>query len=449
MQMRLTVHGGAGEIGGNKILLEDGDARIWLDMGLPFGFGEQYFVNYLGPRDRFGLRDYLEFDLVPRIKGLYSKESLEETTFPYSPPGFSGVLLSHAHFDHSSMLGYVDEDIPVHLGECTRTILEAWAATSYRADLGEHDYKTFRSKRKIKMDGVEAIPVHVDHSVPAAYGYILHAPSGTAVYTGDLRRHGPHAEMTAEFIDAARAAKPDVLLCEGTRVDPADTRTPYSEKDVKDLSIAEVRKAKGRLAIVTFYPRDVDRMRTFHEVARATGRDFVLSAKAAHLLRALEKDGRIKVPRVRSDGGLLVYLRRLAKSIAWEEKLRDELGGRIVGAEYVKKHQGELLLQLDFTHFTELIDIEPKRGSIFIHSMSEPFEEDDIEDAVKDRWLDHFGLVEHQLHASGHLSRKELESMVKEIGAKKLVPIHTDRPEMFKDFTSGVIVPEKGKTISI
>jgi len=447
--MKLTVHGGAGEIGGNKILLEDGDARIWLDMGLPFGFGEEYFVTYLGARERFGLKDYLEFDLVPRVRGLYSEESLQETTFPHEAPGFSGILLSHAHFDHSAMLGYVDEKIPVHLGECTRTILDAWAATSYRANLGEHDYRTFRSKKKIKLDGVEAIPVHVDHSVPAAYGYILHGRGGTVVYTGDLRRHGPHAEMTAEFIDAARAAKPDVLLCEGTRVDPADTRTPYSEKNVKDLSIEQVRKAQGKLAIVTFYPRDVDRMRTFHEVARASGRDFVLSAKAAYLLRALDKDGRIKVPRVRTDGGLMVYLRELARPIAWEEELREELGDRIVGADYVRKHQAELLLQLDFTHFTELVDIQPRRGSIFIHSMSEPFEEDDIEEEVKNRWLDHFGLVEHQLHASGHLSRKELESMVRDIGAKKVVPIHTDRPELFKDFASAVAVPVRGKTISI
>ena len=33
----LTFYGGAGEIGGNKILLEDKDAKIYLD------FGEEYF----------------------------------------------------------------------------------------------------------------------------------------------------------------------------------------------------------------------------------------------------------------------------------------------------------------------------------------------------------------------------------------------------------------------
>src|SRR5256712_5005545 len=47
----LTFYGGVGEIGGNKILVEDRDARIWLDMGAPFDLGEEYFVEFLQPRD--------------------------------------------------------------------------------------------------------------------------------------------------------------------------------------------------------------------------------------------------------------------------------------------------------------------------------------------------------------------------------------------------------------
>ena len=35
----LTFYGGAGEIGGNKILLEDKDAKVYLDFGQSFDFG--------------------------------------------------------------------------------------------------------------------------------------------------------------------------------------------------------------------------------------------------------------------------------------------------------------------------------------------------------------------------------------------------------------------------
>ena len=55
---KITCYGGVAQIGGNKILVEDRDARIWLDMGATFGFGSEFFVEYLTARKRFGLRDY-------------------------------------------------------------------------------------------------------------------------------------------------------------------------------------------------------------------------------------------------------------------------------------------------------------------------------------------------------------------------------------------------------
>ncbi len=52
-------------------------------------------------------------------------------------------------------------------------------------------------------------------------------------------------------------------------------------------------------------------------------------------------------------------------------------------------------MNLDFYQFTELIDIRPDRGSLFIPSMSEPFSEEDLEDEVMHSWLDHFDLSFH------------------------------------------------------
>ncbi|MFP3950475.1 MAG: hypothetical protein ACLFUZ_05320 [Candidatus Micrarchaeia archaeon] len=45
----LTFYGGAGEIGGNKILLEDKGAKIYLDFGEEFNFGEGFFYEWLVP----------------------------------------------------------------------------------------------------------------------------------------------------------------------------------------------------------------------------------------------------------------------------------------------------------------------------------------------------------------------------------------------------------------
>ena len=284
---QLTFYGGVAEIGGNKILLEDRDARIWLDMGAPFSLGEEYFGENLGPRGRFGLRDYFALDLIPRIPGLYSEEALARTDFPYRASAFSAALITHVHFDHTNHLQWVDPDLPVHLGEGTRTILESWGTTSPSMDVGEHPFRTFHTGDTPTIDGVEVEPIHVDHSAPAAYGYLLHTSEGTVAYTGDLRRHGPLGRMTDEFIEAAADARPAALITEGTRVAPQDPRENLTEADVKRDATRIVRHAKGKLVLTTFPGRDVDRIKTFLAVAEATGRTFVLNARTAHLLRTL------------------------------------------------------------------------------------------------------------------------------------------------------------------
>ena len=42
---KLTLFGGVDEIGGNKILVEDGETRIFFDFGLSFAKG-QYEMHY-------------------------------------------------------------------------------------------------------------------------------------------------------------------------------------------------------------------------------------------------------------------------------------------------------------------------------------------------------------------------------------------------------------------
>jgi len=428
----LTFYGGVKEIGGNKILLEDRGTRVFLDFGMSFAGEDKFFSGYLTPRGVNGAGDYLEFDLLPRMSGLYGKDMIKNTSIKHTPPTIDAIILSHPHMDHIGYLPFIDEDIPIHCGECTKTIIEAMQESG-RINLGEHRFHTFRTGKKFKVRDLEIEPVHVDHSVPGAYGFIIQTSKGAIVYSGDFRLHGPMAHMTREFADKAEKTDPVTMVSEGTRVCPEEKQVIHSESRVKAES-NEVVANTSKLVVVAFYSRDIDRFKTFYEIAKNNDRKFVISLKLAHLLTKLKDDPALKIPDVLKDDNVLFYKKRKKTGefaetdyYTWERPFLD----KAVNFHYVNKNQAKVIFNLDLVGFTELIDIRPSDGGHFIHSMSEPFSEEDLDKEVMHRWLDHFDLKFHQIHASGHCPSKDLSELINQIQPKRLMPIHTEHPELF------------------
>jgi len=449
--VKLTFYGGVNEIGGNKILVEDKGSRVFLDFGQPFNFGVDYFAGWLQPRPISGLRDYFEFGLLPRIRGLYAREQLAFTGIPNTSPRIDAVFLSHAHFDHVDHIQFLDPKISVCLGVGTKLFLEVMERTSAYCDYGNHRYRTFRTGDRIKVGNVMFEPVHVDHSIPAAYGFIIHTSEGAVVYTGDLRRHGPRSDMTEDFLEKASDSEPIALISEGTRVVENDRRMNYSEEEVKKHAYDLVSET-NRIVFVTHYSRDIDRFRTFYQVAKRSGRKLVISPKTAYLLHGLLNDERLNLPDPIKDEDILVYYRKKrsgtfdeADYYAWEREFMDKM----VNHEFVAKNQRRLIMTLDFQNLTELVDIRPSPGSHFVYSMSEPFSEEDLEYEVMHNWLNHFKIEFHQLHSSGHLNREQISSLINEINPKRVFPVHTEKQLLFKKFSRKVQMIQYGKTYKL
>jgi len=435
----VTFLGGVREIGGNKILIEDGPDRILFDFGPSFSPRmEAFYVDYLQPRSTSRAKDLLEFDLIPRIPGLYAKEALGDADLAYVPPEVHGIFVSHAHADHAGYLELVDPTIPVHVGEGTRTLLSA-IETSTRMKYGDHPWKVFTDRVPVRVGNFEVVPFPVDHSIPFAYGFLVRTSEGTVAYTGDFRHHGPRAADTHAFFEAVAREPVDALLIEGTRAGP-DSRRNLSEAGVRS-GVDRVLAARPELALACTYPRDIDRLRTLYAAAVSADRELVVSVRTAHLLSQVAPRfpaGEVPVPG--TSAGLRVYARRKKVSYLWERPFL----GEALPSEEVRRHGKRYLLALDLAHFPELIDLRPPKGSPFVHSMSEPFSEDDVDDRVMHNWLDHFGLEFHQMHASGHASGPELLEILRATAAKAVYPIHTEHPEAFEKAGPSVRPPELG-----
>lgn len=435
----ISFLGGVREIGGNKILIEDGPDRILFDFGPSFSPRfEEYYVDYLRPRSTSPAKDLLEFGLVPRVEGLYAREALADADLAYLPPTVHGIFVSHAHADHAGYLDLVDPEIPVYVGAGTREMMSA-IETSTAMRYGPHDYRIFRDRIPIRIGRLEVVPFPVDHSIPFAYGFVIRTSEGSIVYTGDFRHHGPRAHDTHEFFRAAAEERPRALLIEGTRAGP-DARRNFSEDGVR-AEVDRLLARRASLALACTYPRDIDRLVTLYRAARASDRSLLVSPRTAHLLATIApRFASEEFPVPGTSEGPRVYARKKKRYFNWEKPFLDHA----IDSEDVRKDGGRYLLALDLLHFPELIDLRPPHGVPFIHSMSEPFTEDDVDDRVMHNWLDHFGLSFHQLHASGHASGPELFDIVRSVGAETVYPIHTEHPEAFRAELPGVALAELG-----
>jgi len=422
----LTFYGGVNEIGGNKILLKDGDTKVFFDFGMSFAMKKQFYSPpFLSPKSETSLQ---ELEILPKIAGIYK--------FDPNPPEVDAVFLSHAHLDHSAHLSFIKREIPVYCGETTQIILQA-LSESRRADLefnvADLDFRNFRTGKKITVDNLEIEPVHVDHSVPGAYGFIIHTSNGAVVYTGDFRDHGAKPEMTREFVEKAKNAQPVAVVTEATNMTGA---TVSSETEVEDKLNRIVTRTDG-IVMAGFANSDVDRLNSFYHIAKQNHRCLAVSLKQAHLLDSLRKDKGLRIPCL-DDDVMLIFRKSKKRFDKWETQLIEQYApqNKVFDVFEASKQQCNVILAMSFYDFEELVSLQPTAGSCYILSSSEPFNEEmEIDYDRLTNWLNHYGVPQYQVHVSGHMMPLQLKAALKEMNAARTFPIHTENAELFAKFT--------------
>jgi ribonuclease J len=479
--LHLTVYGGAGEIGGNKILVEDGGARLLLDFGISYSRRKRFFEEYLKPRTAAGLTDLLVTGVLPAVPGLYRRDLLQLMSETEQRNGFGAgsalpralpvhneplaraVLLSHAHLDHAGHITFLDERIPVCCTPLTHRTLQA--IQDSRARDFETEITDFRPRPaypdeaayvprdfrhvdgEFTVGGLECRALPVDHSVLGCAAYLLRTSRGTVLYTGDLRFHGPESHLSEEMLEAAASEGIWMLISEGTRLDETGRR---SEREVFEECLAALRDTSGPV-VADFAPRDLYRLATFVRLAQETGRRLVILPQDAFLLDRLRGMHPL-VPDPRSDPILILKERKRTGTYAerdyatWE---RPVLRWRNACASGELRCEADrLILALSFWDIQNLIDLGVGPDALYIYSASEPHDEEQVIDQWRmDNWLDLLG-VRRRLnsHASGHAGQEDLVRMVRRLAPDVLVPVHTEKPGLWRELVPEmrVVEPEPG-----
>ncbi|HXZ30307.1 MAG TPA: MBL fold metallo-hydrolase, partial [Dehalococcoidia bacterium] len=449
--VKLTFYGGVREIGGNKILLEDDKGKLFLDFGYPYSKYRIFYEEYLKPRAGAGLLDLLIMGLLPQLEGIYRTDlqtgnlwqQLRRAQHYRRLEDIDGVLLTHAHLDHSGHISFLKEDIPVYATATTAFIakaiqdsgkadfdqqvcyftprveecLKGWKQGAYvtsssgdrqrrfgvadKSGLSEEArnfWEEATRQKKLAAQPLDDIGkcsfnLHcfpVDHSIPGACAWGIETSSGWVIYSGDLRLHGKRGKLTEAFMKEAAELHPRALILEGTNV---DKRTNVSEQEVYENAFKAINDAKG-LVIADFSARDVDRLLTFLQVAKDTKRKLAILPKDAYLLktmRLLEAE----TPDIVQEAALVLYQETTASKspASWLRNIYRECSSKIVLAKDIASKQGDFILCFSFFDLNELPSIYPTEGSLYVYSSSEPHnEEQEMDFRRLHHWLDRFGL---------------------------------------------------------
>ncbi len=497
------------------ILEEDGRAVI-LDFGLNYNRLGLFFDGFLSPRSTRGILDFVLLGLLPPFRDLYRDDVFVDhnglSGLPETGMSIEAVLFTHPHFDHTGLGGFLREDIPFYASPACA--LTTKASQDIRSDLSHEliytrprfsDGFTLRhpgkkeegdkiarfrpwrvfcessgsefcdfwqlfhlSERTASPEFLLPEPVGsdfsagpfrvkvfpVDHSAPGAVAFAVETSAGWVIYTGDIRKHGYGKKKTTGFVESAASLRPvRALLVEGTN---AGRGPGPSETMVAERLMDVVGKAEGKLVNAEFPLRHPERLITFSEVARDSGRSLVLLPGEFYIVYALCLE-------LSELGGVmervLIYDEPKVRAGGFERWVRKKYPDRLVDAAAISANPGAFLTSFRYWAINKLLDIPSTAGGIHIYSTSEPHSEEQEWDLDRlRRWLDFLGIrmegdpnadPNDPLHASGHASGDELLSIIEAISPREVIPVHTHNWQFFADSVSCCPVREPKEIIDL
>ncbi len=393
--MQLTIHRGSHQIGGSCVELRaDSGERILLDVGMPLAQPDG------GDWPRGTMRrpgqELRAEGVLPDIDGLYAG----------SVPEFSALVLSHAHLDHHGLAHHVHPDVPVYGSRGTIEMLKV-------SHLFVPDAALPRNMRELPDEDAVAIGsfticgIPVDHAAPDSRAILVKADGRRVLYSGDLRSHS----RTGWRFEALVAEPPrdvDVLLLEGTTLgsSPRDCR---SETDVED-GLVRLFSSHPDLIVTVCSAQNIDRLVSVYWAAKRCGRLLVIDLYTAFVLERARRRGikRDEIKRGRSETVMI------ARSNGFAVKLLEMLGD------------------------------ESRVGIVW--SLWPGYWDSD---ACLRPFCERHGTEPQFIHASGHAEPEDLRRLAAAVGAKRVIPIHTENPGALAEVADNVTVCADGELVVV
>ncbi len=310
----------------------------------------------------------------------------------------------------------------------------------------------------------------VDHSIPGCTSFLIKDKDGmTLWYSGDLRFTGLYPHVTQSAIDAISKIGVDIIMLEGTRAKSEldqefginESKSP-TEKGLENELAGVFASSNGFVGILSSR-KHIDRWLIVAQAAESSRRFLLLDGLTLFVIQSLaqleksikqENESASKLWQMYVDHKINVFVPRIAScgyrcydysqsklaaglSVRWENTpdLTHLQKGVLAGE--IAAHPDHYVLQLDYYHLTQLLDIAPK-GGIFIYGGYNAYDLDEMAEKARiENYLKVFGIKSLVMHVSGHALGDDLRGIIRHLKPKYVIPIHLGN-ESYQDEFRGI-----------
>jgi ribonuclease J len=410
-KVKVKVYGGLDEIGGNCVIVEDGDKKIVFDNGIRFSVLRKFYGGRIEP---LGLSELRAIGVLPPLGALQEA---------------SAIYISHLHLDHAGLLSSIPPDVSVKVPSAR--VLESTLASWYKRSGSwlayvPPDYTAKVEELEPKREdenGVTAIPV--SHSCFPAHSFLYRGSDATVFYSGDFRLE-PLANVRGRLDEGLRGLGidgVDVALLEGTNFSVEHAlMTASMFREYVSLLFKEY-----GLVSISIDPLDLEALTAILDLSLLMDRSLVVGSE--RLLWALDEVGRLRPE----------ALDKACISEELEVPAPLPLGGVSLADEVLKDPEGYVLLiepvgLLQVLRKLKVWGEAPSlAGSAVVLMDPEPRESvKEVEEGALRAWLRSFGAQAFRLRLSGHYLPHQFRYIVEALRPKDLIPLHTEEAELMR-----------------
>ena len=410
--MKVTIHKGSHEIGGNCIQVSSGETTILLDAGLP-----------------------LSADSRPVDLARLSVDAL---------------LVSHPHRDHFVLMASLPPGTPIYIGKLARSLIDATQVFlgRERAALDFHDFKAWQP---FTIGAFTITPYLVDHSAVDAYAFLIEAEGKRLFYSGDLRSHGRKGVLFENLVKRP-VRDIDALFLEGTMLHRNNDLFP-DEAAVENKLFETIRRQKN-ISFLLSSSQNIDRIVSAYRACKRARKLLVIDIYTAWVLEQLrqitENTPAMDWPEIRvfathsQDERFKAnpdYLGDFRKRLYRHRVKREQLHttpesflyfGKMSSFRLINKFKGATApVNVIYSQWLGYLDGNP----------ADYFGSERISACRSDPAVNFV-----YAHTSGHAPLKDLQKLAAALKPKMLVPIHTEDAEGFRTNFENVTTLMDGET---